>query len=42
MLIVEVYSLVHKRKGKKKDGTEFEVRFQEAEIVQREPAATRS
>ena len=33
MLILNVFGLVHQRKIKKKDGTEFEIRFQEAEIV---------
>lgn len=34
MLILKVFGLVHQRKITKKDGTEFEIRFQEAEIVQ--------
>lgn len=34
MLILKVYGLVHQRKVTKKDGTEFDIRFQEAEIVQ--------
>ena len=34
MLILRVFGLVHQRKVTKKDGTEFEIRFQEAEIVQ--------
>jgi hypothetical protein len=32
MLILEVFKGTHQRKGQKKDGTEFTVRFQEAEI----------
>ena len=34
MLILKVFKLVHQRTAKKKDGTEFEIRFQEAEILQ--------
>ena len=34
MLILKVFGLVHQRKVTKKDGSEFEVRFQEAEIMQ--------
>lgn len=34
MLILKVFGLVHQRKITKKDGTEFEIRFQEAETVQ--------
>lgn len=33
MLILKVFGLIHQRKVTKKDGTEFEIRFQEAEIV---------
>ncbi len=32
MLILEVFKGIHQRKGQKKDGTEFTVRYQEAEI----------
>lgn len=32
MLILEVFKGTHQRKGQKKDGTEFTVRYQEAEI----------
>ena len=32
MLILFVFKQVHKRSGRRKDGTEFEVQFQEAEI----------
>ena len=34
MIILKVFGLVHQRKVTKKDGTEFEIRFQEAETVQ--------
>ncbi len=34
MLIVRVFKAAHQRTGKKKDGTEFQIRFQEAEIIQ--------
>ncbi len=34
MLILKVFGLIHQRKVTKKDGTEFEIRFQEAETVQ--------
>lgn len=34
MLILKVFGLVHQRKVTKKDGSEFEIRFQEAETVQ--------
>ncbi len=34
MLILKVFRLIHQRKVTKKDGTEFEIRFQEAETVQ--------
>ncbi len=34
MLILRVFGLVHQRKVAKKDGGEFEIRFQEAEIIQ--------
>lgn len=34
MLILKVFKPIHQRKGTKKDGTEFEIQFQEAEIVQ--------
>ena len=33
MLILQVFKPIHQRKGTKKDGTEFEYRFQEAEIL---------
>ena len=34
MLILKVFERIHQRKVTKKDGTEFEIRFQEAETVQ--------
>ena len=34
MLILKVFGLVHQRTITKKDGTDFNIRFQEAEIVQ--------
>jgi hypothetical protein len=34
MLVLKVFKLVHERKVPKKDGTEFTIRYQEAEIVQ--------
>ena len=34
MLILKVFGLVHQRKVTKKDGTEFTIRFQEAETIQ--------
>lgn len=34
MLVLKVFKMVHQRKGTRKDGTEFTVRYQEAEIVQ--------
>ena len=34
MLILRVFGLIHQRKVTKKDGSEFEIRFQEAETVQ--------
>lgn len=34
MLILKVFGPIHQRKVTKKDGTEFEIRFQEAETVQ--------
>ena len=34
MLILKVFGTVHQRKVTKKDGTDFEIRFQEAETVQ--------
>ena len=34
MLVLRVFKMVHQRKGTKKDGTEFKVRYQEAEILQ--------
>jgi len=34
MLILKLFGAVHQRKVTKKDGTEFEIRFQEAESVQ--------
>ena len=34
MLILNVFKSVQQRKGTKKDGTEFEIQFQEAEILQ--------
>ena len=34
MLILKVYGLVHQRKITKKDRTDFEIRYQEAETVQ--------
>ena len=34
MLILKVYGLIHQRKVTKKDGTEFAIRYQEAETVQ--------
>ena len=34
MLILKVFGIVHQRKVTKKDGSEFEIRFQEAETIQ--------
>lgn len=34
MLVLKLYSPVHERTAKKKDGTEFRIRYQEAEIIQ--------
>jgi hypothetical protein len=34
MLVLNVFKLVHERKVPKKDGTDFTIRFQEAEIIQ--------
>ena len=34
MLILRVFGLIHQRKITKKDGSEFEIRFQEAETIQ--------
>ena len=33
MLILNVFGLIHERTATKKDGSEFKVRFQEAEIL---------
>lgn len=33
MFIAKLYSKVYERKGTKKDGTEFKVRYQEADIL---------
>jgi hypothetical protein len=35
MLVLKVFNLVHERKVAKKDGTEFKIRYQEAEIIQK-------
>jgi hypothetical protein len=35
MLVLNVFGMVHERKVNKKDGTEFRVRYQEAEILKK-------
>jgi hypothetical protein len=35
MLILNVFATVHERRVNKKDGTEFKIRYQEAEILQK-------